>query len=470
MVLLVAMLSLGGLCSANADPGPAENVHLARPGAVSEPEILPASGVATDSRLDSAPAAPAPANGATVGPVAAAGADDTALLDELGALIEQEYVRPIPRDELRGAARRVLAGTLDPYSKVLDPAASTELDTFITGTFAGIGVRLDFDSASASYRVTGLFSDSPALRADLRLNDILLAIDGRPVAGRSMDEVVGALHGPSGSVVELTLRRAGAPADRRLSMKRKIIPSPTVRGLRRSSTGKWEYLTPDRSGVAYIRIEHFAENTPAELDRALTAIRRAGATALVLDLRVNPGGLVKAAIAVADRFLDAGTIFTFKHRNSLEVFSAHPGVGTRLPMAVLVDGYTQSVAELVSASLQDNNRAAVIGARSWGKGHGQQLFRLSGGRGVLKLSTFAFARPSGRPMERHFADLDPTLGGVWPDSGLAVELSPEEYDRWQSGLFALDDLMPLATGQRPAPSADRVLDSAVAMLRARVSQ
>jgi hypothetical protein len=81
VVLLVAMLSLGGLCSANADPGPAENVHLARPGAVSEPEILPASGVATDSRLDSAPAAPAPANGATVGSVAAAGADDTALLD-----------------------------------------------------------------------------------------------------------------------------------------------------------------------------------------------------------------------------------------------------------------------------------------------------------------------------------------------------------------------------------------------------
>jgi carboxyl-terminal processing protease len=397
-------------------------------------------------------------------------ATEEARLAELMTLIGREYVRPIAGDSLRGAASRLLAGSLDPYSRVLDPAAWADLDDLNSGTHTGIGVRVDFDSSSTTARVVGLVRGSPALRAGLRVNDALVEIDGRAVAGQSMDDLLGALRGPKGTAITLTVRRPGVPADLRYAMKRSVMPSPTVRGLRRTAAGEWDYIADAERRIGYVRIEHFSQSTPAELDRALAALRRADAVALVLDLRVNPGGLAKAALQVADRFVDSGTLFTFRHRGALEVFPAHPGSGTGMPLAVLMDGYTQSVAELVSASLQDHHRAVMVGARSWGKGHGQQIYRLADGKTMLKLTTFELVRPSGRPMERHFADRDSTLGGVWPDSGMAVTLTTAEYDRWLDGLFALDDLMPLAAGPGPAavPAVDRALDTAVSALRERL--
>lgn len=412
-------------------------------------------------------------------PLDAAGAQGTAVppadsarLEVLVPIIGREYVRPISQDSLRLAAQAVLAGTLDPYSRVLDAEGWAALDERLSGAHAGLGVRVEEDSASETVRVTGLVKDSPALRAGLRVGDHLVAINSRPMRGQSFDEVLDAIRGPGGSKVVLTVRRPSVQADLVYKMRRRTMQSPTVRGLRRQPNGEWSYLADTAQRVGYIRIEQFAATTPVELDRALAAVRRAGAMSLVLDIRVNPGGLARAAIRIADRFVESGTLFSFRSRDSLEVFRAHAGGDNRLPLVLLVDGFTQSVAELLAASLQDNGRAAVVGQRSWGKGHAQRMFAFPDGQGGLKLTTMSFVRPSGRPMERHFAGQDSTLGGVWPDPGMAVSLTTHEYDGWLACLFALDDLMPLAVrpGEAPPPTEDRALATAIAVLSARTKR
>ena len=401
----------------------------------------------------------------------ATGGAEAAQMEELLTTIGKQYVRPITRESLLVAARNGILGSLDPYSKYLEPAEWAELNGTVSGSFAGVGLRLAIDSASATVRVTGVFKNSPALKAGIRVNDVLLEVDGRAVAGRSMDDITSGLRGLSGTTVALTLARPLAKADLRVSVRRAVIPLPTVRGIRRLNSGDWDYMADAKQRIGYVRIEHFAASTPVELDSAIAAVNRAGAVALVLDLRVNRGGLVRAALNVADRFLDSGTVFSFRYRDSTQVIPAEPGMITRLPVALLINGYTQSVAELVAASLQDNRRAVLIGSRSWGKGHGQEMFPMGDGHQGVKITTFAFVRPSGRPMERHFADADSSLGGVWPDSGMTVSLSASAYQLWLDYALTLDALMPVAAtpGSAPTPAADSVLDRAVAVLHARAS-
>jgi len=195
--------------------------------------------------------------------------------------------------------------------------------------------------------------------------------------------------------------------------------------------------------------------------------------ALVLDLRDNGGGATQAAIDVADRFLDSGVITRFVRRDtSEEAIVAHPGVATTLPLAVLINETSASASELVAAALQDNHRAIVIGARSFGKGHGQALIPLADSLSGVRLTVLEFLTPSHRRIERHFAGQDSTTGGVWPDSGMTVPVRGDEFQRWEEGLFALDDVMGFSNGQGPSPvpAPDRVLDHAVAVLRAQVTK
>ncbi len=391
--------------------------------------------------------------------------------DSLVTLIERKHLRPALPDSLLAAARRAMVQTLDPYSRYLDRPAWSELQDMLSGTMpSGVGVELRADSVSGTIVISALVNHSPAVAAGLQVHDILIAVDGRPVTGWSLDDALRALRGASGTSVALTLRRGTAEYSR--VAVRRASPTPTVRGLRRASSGGWDYMADTAAHIAYVRIEHFAATTPLELDSALAAVARARATALVLDLRVNPGGLVASAIDVADRFLDNGTIFTFQFRDSLHVFDAHRGTATDMPVVLLVDGYTQSVAELVAASLQDRGRATVAGTRTWGKAHGQELFALGDGTEGVRLTTFAFQRPSGRPMERHYAVADTSLGGVWPDSALDVPLATEEYQRWVDAFVDIDGRMSYvgAQGATSIDPADRVLDRAIVFLRDRAQR
>lgn len=396
--------------------------------------------------------------------------------DRLVKLIEERYVQEIDSDSLTAAARVGLLSTLDPYSEYLDEAAYSALRQMIDGEFGGVGIRVDVDSTTAQVRIAGTLVDSPARAVGIKQNDVIVAIDGEHATGRPIEEVIARIQGKVGTTVELGIERPGEPEVLHFDVRRAIIHTGTVRGMRRLPSGPWDYLVDAENRIGYVRILSFADRTPEEFDSAVAEVHRAGARAFVLDLRSTPGGLARAAIEVADRLLDSGVIVTMRHRNQDDdVRRAEPGVSTRLPLALLIDEATASSAEILASALQDHGRAIVLGSRSFGKGVGQELLELDGGR-AMKLTTFEYIRPSGAPMERHFhgiegvpfAGIDSTRGGVWPDSGLVFALSPEEYELWSNSTWVMDDWLMMAeapTDSLPEPR-DRVLERAVDVLRA----
>jgi carboxyl-terminal processing protease len=389
-------------------------------------------------------------------------------LETILDLIDKHYAFRLGSDSVVALARNRVLAALDPYSRYLDAAAYADLIANVSGKIAGVGVGIDQDGQT--FFVRGTLAGSPAFNAGLRPKDVILTVDGQTTTGREIWDVTGWIRGPVGSTVRLTVRRPETSRELQFSIRRAPIELKSVRGLRPTADGRWDYLVDPTSRVAYIRVTAFTEHTVAEVDTAVAAALRGNAAALVLDLRENEGGLMRAAIEMADRFLESGTIVTLKTVNGDDIRVARPGVSTSVPMAILINEATASASEILASSLQDNRRAIVLGTRSYGKGRVQELFPFEDGKGALRLSTATYQRPSGRSIERHVAGQDSTVGGVWPDSSLAIPVIGDEYDRLAAAIRALDASMGFAPGQwAPAASPpDRVLDRAVTLLRAAI--
>jgi carboxyl-terminal processing protease len=389
-------------------------------------------------------------------------------LEEVLALVEREYVRPVSRDTLDLIGHTRTLEMLDPYSGYLDPAALAEFDRDLAGSFGGIGVRLDEAPTSERFRVLGPLIGSPALKAGIRAGDVLLAIDGTPVKGWTIEEMIGAAMGEPGSTVELTVRSLATGETRAVTIPRAVISVTTVRGVRCDPNGTWEYRLAD-GGAAYLRITGFSETTVADFDAALDAIEDEAVPGLVLDLRANLGGLTSAVADVADRLIDTGVIVTYRDRHEEERREATPGARLERPIVVLIDGDTISAGEILAAALQDHDRATIVGARTYGKGTVQNIFRLEDG-GAVKLTIADYRRPSGAPIERHARWGDPERGGVWPDTGMAVAASDTQWVEWRRALIENDQRVILADGGStdwPVPN-DVALERALDALRSGV--
>jgi carboxyl-terminal processing protease len=388
-------------------------------------------------------------------------------LDGLVELVRTHYVSSVTRQTLTAAACDGLLRSLDPYSRYIDPSEYAGYLQMKSGTFGGIGIRLATDSVTSGARILAPFEGSPALRAGLRSGDVVTEVDGRPATGKSPWELASEIQGKVGTVVRLTIRHSAVGRERHVEVRRAMLPTSTLRGLRRAPDDAWDYLADRRARIGYVRIEEFTASTPHELDAALAILGRAGARSLIVDLRQNPGGLMRGAIETADRFLESGVILRLHAASGDTAYDARPGAAA-LPLVLLIDEGTASAAEIFAAALQDHGRAKVLGTRSFGKGRVQEIYPLEGG-GAIKLTASEWLRPSGAPLERHIAGPDTARAGVWPDSGLAMSDEPDAHRRWADRLWALDLTIPYARGQgeRPEPPADPILDRAVAMLAGR---
>jgi carboxyl-terminal processing protease len=408
------------------------------------------------------------ANGAGLKPAHAAVLSDPSpgQLDEVARLIDKHYVLAIAPDSLAAAAHRCFAGTLDRYSGYLDAMETAEFERSLAGHLGGIGAGFDFYDSTGVPHVAFLFLRSPALGAGLRLGDTLLAVDGRSMRGLSMQQTLGTIRGKPGTRVRLRVRAAGAESHE-LSIRRAVIDLPSVRGFRAADDEAGRWLLDPGTRIAYVRIENFTARTPQEFDDALAALRRVDARALVLDLRDDPGGLLRSAVAVADRLLAEGPIVTVQTRGEHdEVAAAHASVATTVPLAILVNGSTASAAEVLAASLQDHHRGLVVGSRSFGKGVVQNLYHLKRTPGMVKITTSVYQRPSGGPMETHIPGIGSERGGVWPDSGLTVTLAEDEAQSWSDATLRATYRMQqvTATPDTVGSVLDRVLDRAVEVL------
>jgi carboxyl-terminal processing protease len=315
-------------------------------------------------------------------------------------------------------------GELDPFSSMIWPSDLEEFNKTTQGEFSGVGIQIQLDD-DGSLKVVSPLEDSPAYKAGIKAGDVLTKINGKSAKGITLNQAVKTITGPSGTIVTLTVRSpSGASKD--YNIERKTIKVASIKGWLHRPGGGWDYFVDPDNRIAYLRLTNFTKSTSDELDKAADEVRAKGAKAMILDLRYNPGGLLAAATDVTDKFLHEGLIVST--RADRDTPNAPTYATARaddneiaLPMVVLVNQYSASASEIVSGALKDQNRAKIVGERTFGKGSVQMLFPLSNRAAYLKLTTSHYYLPGGKCIHR---EENSTEWGVDPD--LTIEMTPEQ--------------------------------------------
>ena len=302
--------------------------------------------------------------------------------------------------------------------------------------FGGIGVRIRMLGDPPELVIVGAPDPgTPAARADIRANDRVLEIDGKPTAGMDLTEVLHLMRGQPGEPLELLVRHADAAHPEAKQLVREVITVDSILGDRRGTSGGWEYRLEADPRIAQVRVTTFGNKTADELDRVLSRLTAEGVEAVVLDLRDDAGGSLDAAVAICDMFLPAGKkIVEIRRRDDVledRYTSSGRGKFTKLPLAVLVNGGSASASEIVAACLQDNHRASIFGERSYGKGTVQKLIPIEPGGSLLKLTTARYLRPNGKNIHRQRDAKDEDDWGVSPDPGHQVVQSDTEFKAFE---------------------------------------
>ncbi|KRE96613.1 peptidase S41 [Frateuria sp. Soil773] len=359
--------------------------------------------------------APAASGSAAAPPAASAGQDakapDGAAVDRVDLddvrnfsrvyeVVRQAYVEKVDNKTLMKAAISGMLSGLDPHSEYLDKDGLAQLSEDTTGQYSGLGIEVL--QVDGSLKIVAPIDDTPAARAGIKPGDTIVKIDGKLVDQENVDEMFKQLRGAPGSKITLTIVH---------EKNDKPVDVPLVREQISITSVKLRQLEP---GYVYIRISQFQEDTASDLEKKLADyIRKNGAPkGAVLDLRSNPGGLLTAAVGVSDDFLDSGTIVSTRGRlaDANMKFTAHPGdLLHGAPMVLLTDNGTASAAEIVAGALKDNQRALIIGRRTFGKGVVQTVLPLDAEHAV-KITTARYYTPKGISIQAE---------GIKPDIALA---------------------------------------------------
>ncbi len=304
---------------------------------------------------------------------------------EVLSLIQANYVDETkPRDLIYGGIKGMLE-TLDPHSSFMPPDIFKEMQVETQGSFGGLGIEITVKDRQLT--VVAPIEGTPADRAGLHPGDRIVKIDGKLTKDMTLIEAVKNLRGPRGTSVTLTILREESPGPFELTLVREIIE---VKSVKSKDLG---------DGIAYIRVSSFQERTGKDLLKAIEQLGQNGMSAMVLDLRNNPGGLLNQAVHVTDLFLDKGQLIVYTEgriKNQDLRFSAEHGAQIpKVPIVVLVNGGSASASEIVAGALQDWKRAVVLGTKTFGKGSVQTVIPLSDGSG-LRLTTAKYFTPKGR--------------------------------------------------------------------------
>jgi len=401
------------------------------------------------------------------------------LVDVL-AEVDQHFVRPLNDEQREKLVEDMINGgleRLDPYSQYLNPDEYHQFEAQTEGNFAGVGIHLGVDPRTGYLMVISPMVGTPAHEAGILAGDIIVKIDDKPTEGLRMPEVVRLIQGEPGTPVRMTVIHEGSRQPETYTITRAMISVQTVLGLNRRADDPKEFdWFADRSnGIGYIRIIQFTEHTAADLKKAVERLQGEGMRALVIDLRDNPGGLLKSAVDVSDLFLTSGTIVSIKDRNGNGDTKTAKADGTLLepaaehPIAVLINRNSASAAEIVSAALQDNHRAVVVGERSYGKGSVQKIVKLGGNPPTaLKLTTDTYWRPSGANIHRHPDMKESEEWGVKPNPGFEVVMTDVERLEYQRYKRNKDIVRKDKPKEPEKPYVDKALAKAVEYLKGEV--
>lgn len=342
------------------------------------------------------------ASGGTETSNTAARSKITAQIAEAEEIIRQNHVAgqkikftDMTKSTLEGALR-----VLDPHSNFYDAIEWRELLNEQQSGYTGIGATIaNFErGGKVETYVLSTFPGSPASRLGLRFGDRIVAINGEKMSERSSEEVSSKIRGVVGSAFKLTVERAATMRIETIEARRGLVAQPSIPD---------SYIL--RPGIGYIELsEGFNYTTIDEFDAAMSRLKRQGMTSLILDLRGNGGGIVDQAVKVAEQFLPAGTLVVSQRgRSRLDnrVWRSTNRSPETMPLVVLVDEDTASASEIVAGAFQDNDRALVIGEKTFGKGLVQSVIDLSSRTG-LTLTTARYLTPSGRSIQRDYSQID----------------------------------------------------------------
>jgi len=304
--------------------------------------------------------------------------------------VREQYVTKPDEQKLIESAINGMLSSLDPHSSYMNAEEAEDMRTQTRGEFGGLGIEVTMENDKI--KVITPIDDTPASRAGVLAGDLITSINGDAVSGMTLQDAVEKMRGPVDTKVDLTIERKGAKAPIKVSLKRAVI---AVKAVKYRAEGD----------VGYLRIISFSEKTFDDLKDGIAQLqKKIGKDKIkgyVVDLRLNPGGLLDQAVDVSDAFLNGGEVVSTRGRNPDETrrFNARQGDLTDgKPIIVLINGGTASAAEIVSGALQDHHRATILGTRSFGKGSVQTIIPL-GQNGALRLTTALYYTPSGKSIQ-----------------------------------------------------------------------
>ncbi|MBW3672073.1 MAG: S41 family peptidase, partial [Acidobacteria bacterium] len=329
-------------------------------------------------------------------------------LDEYTELVEAASywsAEPIDSEKLVFSSIDGMLRTLDPHTTFLEPRDFTEMQDRQKGSFFGLGILIT--KRNEQITVITPLEGTPASRLGIRAGDIIATIEGESTDDLSVDEVVKRLKGPKGTTVNIEIVRFGIKEPIPLTIERAAIPTNSITN-----------VLMVRPGIGYIRIKDFTYTTVRELDQAIASLQQEGMERLILDLRMNPGGLLDAAVGVSDYFIEPGEMIVYHKGRTAESYQEYRAPGTQktldVPVIVLLSRESASASEIVAGAIQDHDRGLVVGETSWGKGLVQSVYSLQYGAG-LALTTSRYYTPSGRNIQRDYSSFyDYYLGEASP--------------------------------------------------------
>jgi C-terminal peptidase prc len=409
---------------------------------------------------------------------------------ELAALLADVRERLGSREDLDGGkdvdiTLQQMCLKIDPYTTYVDKETLDRFRQEYTGQFTGIGIQIRKDPSTDHLLVVTPIKGAPAYRAGLQAGDLITTVtrevdsQGKKLdppevlstKGLPLSDAVKKILGKEGTKVKVTVQREGVSKPLEFEITRARIEVETVMGVKRKADDAWDFVVDAENKIGYIRLTQFSKNTARDVAEAMKELKKQGLKGLVLDLRFNPGGLLKSATDISDMFIDDGLIVTIKPRVGRPDIYLGEREGSYLdfPMVCLINGSSASGSEIVSACLQDHHRAIIVGERSYGKGSVQTIQPFEGGE--MKLTIASFWRPNGKNLNKaSTSGKEEEDWGVRPDPGFEVKLSPKERDdlaehQRNSEIIQRKD--------RPATEAksdfkDRQLDVALEYLRTQI--
>lgn len=338
---------------------------------------------------------------------------DTSLLFRVQSILEQKFDGDIDvQKQSEGAAAGSVAALGDPYTIFLDEKSNTELNNDLKGELSGVGIEVG--QKNGKLTVIAPIDGTPADKAGIRSGDYIAAIDGVDSRSLTVDEAVSKIRGEKGTKVKLTIIR-GSEQPKEIEITRELINVPSV---------TYE-MKP--GNIGYIRIRRFGDDTTALVQSAASSLKAQGAKAVVVDVRDNPGGYLQSSVEVASQFMSEGVVVEERSKHSKDkTLNAKPGgLMTDIPVILLINNGSASASEILAGALKDNDRAKLVGEKTYGKGSVQEVVCLSGTaifssdcKGpALKVTVAHWYTPDG---------INITKEGIKPD--VEVKLSNEDYN------------------------------------------